>query len=144
VLRFPRGHPMTRWMADICENPARVLVYDGAGCRLRKRLSRILPAGRLRAAVRWGHGGGPHGFTAALVHFGLLHLAQPSEVFYPVPYEQWRCLFEPSPAASACLGPDTHAVHLWNAALGRAVGFDKDDRFPPESLIGVLKGRYLP
>lgn len=139
VLGLPPGHALAEWMLKICEDPNRALPYDGIRLRLRKWKRRLLYPGQ-RGRVRWGESG-PKGLTHAASHLGCLDRAVPIDHFYPVAFDRWQSLFVAGPGA---MRPgDSRAVHLWNNQMKEAPGFDKNGRFPADSVFEQLCARYL-
>jgi hypothetical protein len=136
VLGLPAGDPLAAWMAASCENPNRVLPYDGLRARLRKWKRRYLQGNR-RDRVRWGEYG-PKGLTLAARHLRCLDRALPTAHFYPVSCDDWQQLFAAAPGFT--FPSESRAVHLWNNMLA---GVDKDSRFPPDSPYEDLCRRYL-
>lgn len=142
VLGLPAGHELAAWMAECCENPNRVLPYDGLRIRLRKWRRRYLQGNR-RDRVRWGEYG-PRGLTAAIRYFGLTHRALPAWHFYPVPFERWHRMFEAGSVEAIADLDRARAVHLWQNAMRERPGFDKNGRFPADSPFERLCRLYLP
>ena len=99
--------------------------------------------GNRRNNIDWGEAGGPRGFKQALDHFGLLDRGLPFTAFYPIAPGNWESVFDDTLQADSELFAETRAIHLWNENMRRASGFDKNARFPAESLIEQLKARYL-
>ena len=141
VLKFPRQHPLPRFMADTCRQPNRVLPYDSRKTR-RKKFKRFL-LGNQRNNIAWGEAGGPRGFKQALDHFDLLERALPFTAFYPIAPRNWESVFDDTLKDDIDLFTETRAIHLWNENIRRAPGFDKNASFLSESLIEQLKSRYL-
>jgi len=141
VLGLPAGDPLASWMATICEHPNRWLPYDTLGFRLRKLNRRFLRGDR-RGDARWGESG-PMGLTRAISHFGYMGEALPPSHFYPVPYENFRALFESPRAGSEVRLDGSHAVHLWNNLIERESGGDKGSSFPPDSPFERLCAHFL-
>ena len=141
VLGLPAEHPLAQWMSDACEKPNRVLPYDNVRVRWRKWKRRTLQGDR-RGNVKWGEYG-PVGFTQAVRQFGYVDLALPAQHFYPVPFGEWRSVFEPGNRNWGEKLADARALHLWNEMLRRESGFDKDARFDPSSLFEQLCVRFL-
>ena len=135
VLGLPAGDALAAWMAAGCENPNRILPYDGLGARLRKWKRRYLQGNR-RHRMRWGEYG-PKGLTRAARYFGYLGEALPPPHFYPVPCDEWQRLFSSAP--DFVFPGESHAVHLWNNMLA---GVDKNARFPADSPFETLCRRY--
>lgn len=141
LIKLPPGHALARHLADQCMSPNRILPYDGFRERRRKLVRKYLKGNR-RGDVRWGEAAGPEGFTRALRHFGLLHLAKPFHYFYPVQPKCWRSVFDESFARSDALFRESYALHLWNEAIRKDGRFDKSRDYHPESLFARLLERH--
>jgi hypothetical protein len=141
ILGLPAGHALAAWMSESCEHPNRNLPYDTARTRRRKLRRRLLQGNR-RGNIKWGEYG-PYGFTAAARHLGYADRALPFWHFYPVPYTNWRCIFDTSLAGNPGLVAASAALHLWNEMVRRAPEFDRNGRFPADSLFEQLCSRYL-
>jgi len=141
VLGLPAGHPLAEWLARCCEEPNRILPYDGLSIRFRKWRRRVFDGNR-REGMRWGENG-PHGLTRAARYLGYVDKALPSWHFYPVAPGQYRELFEKPAAGMTASLQNSRAVHLWNHLFVESGQFDKNSRFAPESPFEVLCARYL-
>jgi hypothetical protein len=142
VLGMPAGPPLAQWMSTVCENPNRIVPYDGLRMRLRKWRRRVLQGDR-RERVRWGELG-PKGLTRAARYLGYLRQARPERDFYPVRCEAWQLLFEDSTPSRSLSLDQSYCVHLWNEMTRRQRGFVRDGPFPPDSPFEQLCRRYLP
>jgi hypothetical protein len=140
VLGLPRGHVLAQWMAACCERPNRWLPYDSLKTRRRKLVRRLL--GRGRSNSGWGETG-PRGLTAAAEHFGCAARALPFWHFYPIQHLNWHTVFDTSLRDNPGIVAGSYAVHLWNEMARRQPGFDKNGRFPADSLFEQLCARYL-
>lgn len=140
VLGLPRGHELALWLAQCCEDPNRLLPYDGVAMRLRKWRRRHLQGNR-RDRIRWGENG-PKGLTRAALHLGYAEKALPSWHFYPVPWNAWHSLFE---GGSGACPPfeQSSTVHFYNNQMRNRPGFDKRGRFPADSPFERLCSLYL-
>jgi hypothetical protein len=102
-------------------------------CYARQLLGQPIPATALP------HGTfGPKGVTALAKRHGLTSLAQPREVFYPVPPRSARKVFDPDYRLADVVRPTTLAIHLWNEKL-RDI---KHTAPPVGSLLRSLYERY--
>lgn len=81
---------------------------------------------------------GPKGVTALARRHGLTALAQPQQVFYPVPPRMARRVFEADYRLEDVVTPTTLAIHLWNEKL-RDI---KHTAPPAGSLLRSLYERY--
>lgn len=136
VLGLPPGHALAAWMAAFCEHPHRALPYDDRRMRWRRWRRRWLQGNR-RSNIRWGESG-PAGLTRAAVHLGYAERALPARHFYPLHYRHWRAAFDSSLAGQTDFLADSRALHLWNEMTRREPGFDRNARFPEDSLFEEL------
>ena len=120
----------------VCVRP-----YDNWRRRLRKWQRRTLLGDR-RDRIRWGEYG-PKGLIKALRHFGLIDQALSPGHFNPVSFPEWKRIFSAGQGESL-LQAETRAVHLYNNAFREWPGFDKNGRFPEDSLFESLCRKYLP
>jgi len=141
VLGLPAGHRLAAWMADCCEQPNRFLPYDNARAKRRKLKRRFLQ-GNGRGNLKWGEYG-PDGLTQAVRHFGDAAKALPFWHFFPIHYRNWHTVFDGSLADNPAILGESRALHLWNEMTRRSPGFDKNARFPADSLFEQLCARYL-
>ena len=84
--------------------------------------------------IPWGTTS-PSALTALVREFGLEHLAEPRERFYPVHWRQADWIRDPNVAVDDVAGEDTVAIHLWN----RCISDFKDDPAPPGSFLHRLQ-----
>lgn len=138
VLGLPAGHPLAEWMLRICEQPYRPHPYDNFKTRRRKLMAKWLG---MTSKEQWG-ATGPQGFTRAAQHLGFANLALPFWHFYAIHYLNWRSVFDTSLAGNPTLLSASHGLHLWNEMARRAPGFDKNARFPDDSVFERLCRRY--
>jgi hypothetical protein len=90
------------------------------------------------ATLTWGETGSRL-IAQTLPRFGLESRVQPSEVFCPLDFFDWRRALDPG---TTWTFPDsTRAVHLWHE-MWRQGGQDPDARLPPECLYERLKAMY--
>lgn len=83
--------------------------------------------------IPWGTMG-PVALTAVARKFGLAHLAQPQERFYPVPWQQAEWIADPGTRLQDVISDGTVAVHLWNYCIGPL----KNAPAPPGSFLERL------
>jgi hypothetical protein len=116
IMRLPPNAPVLR---DLVRHiTARVPIDPRWGWHkkawqvVRGFIGRPIPLGKME----WGVAG-----PDALTHFGrrydLAKLAQPIEVFYPVPYSRAADVFNPDIDIEACFTPRTRTIHLWNSHI---------------------------
>ncbi len=113
---------------------------DSVKMRRRKLLRQWLPNSRGR--MTWGETG-PNGLTAAAQHLHCTGAALPFWYFYPISYANWHTVFDSSLRDNPGLIAASYGLHLWNEMSRRSPGFDKNGRFPPDSLFEQLCARYL-
>lgn len=141
VMRFPKGHPLSRSLADLCERPNTIVPYDTLKAKTRKLVRKHLLGDR-RDRIKWGESGGPEGFTRAVEHAGLISAAKPASYFHPIHYSRWRSIYDASFENDMHQLDGSYSVHLWNEMM-RKESMDKGATFHSGSLIGQLKRKYL-
>lgn len=115
VLRLPQDSPIIAPLLRIFE-----LRTTPDWLRAHHYLaSRIVELGRGHAnlfALPWATTG-PHALTALAKRFGLEGEALPSDVFYPVRWQDADWLLDPANSLDDVVTDRTVAVHLWNRHL---------------------------
>lgn len=105
---------------------------------LRARLAarwRLLRTGRTGIAdMPWGSCG-PLALTAVAARFDLLGLADPAEIYSPVPWQRAEWIADPAASLDQWTSPRTRAVHLWNERIKHV----KDHPAPPGSFLARLQ-----
>jgi mannosyltransferase OCH1-like enzyme len=114
IIKAPKGSPAMAYAWDVCQTKE----PDKLG---------------------WGETG-PRLMGEAVERFSLGKYREPSHVFCPVDYLNWRRVLEPD--WNAALHERSYAIHLWNEKW-RAAGQDKNGRYHPDCLYERLKERYL-
>lgn len=140
ILKFPKNHTVTQFLANVCRNPHQILPYDSEEKQSIKRQRQT--QGNERSNIQWGETG-PKGLTAALGHFGLANLRKPKSHFYPIQFNEWKQIFDETFSDGPQRFTETYALHLWNEMMRRDGQFNKNDTFPKNSLIEQLKQLYL-
>jgi hypothetical protein len=132
-MRFPKGHEITRALADVGKEPNRPTPYDTAADR-RRKLIRKYVLGNRRNRVEWGEPAGPVGMTKMFKHHRLLKLAKPYYYFHPIHFSFWRCAWDDTFRDG--LGPfrASYCIHLSNEKIRRGAAMNKDGPFPRHSL----------
>jgi hypothetical protein len=87
------------------------------------------------ASMPWGTTG-PRALTALARLFGLTHLAQPQERFYPVPWQRASWILDPHKALEDVITDQTVAIHLWNHCIR---GILKNESAPEGSFLHRLQ-----
>ena len=141
LMRFPKGHEITRALADVSEEPNMPMPYDSAADR-RRKLFRKYVLGNRRNRVEWGEPSGPTGLTKMLKHHRLLNVAKPYYYFHPLHFSFWHCAWDNTFREGLGFFRESYCVHLWNEKIRRAGAVDKDGPFPPNSLVHQLASRY--
>lgn len=104
---------------------------------------------RFRATARWrlfatGRTGlskmpwgstGPKALTALMRKHGLIHLAAPPEVLYPVRWDRAGWICDPAIRVEDVITPRTASIHLWNERIKQF----KDAPAPPDSFLARLQ-----
>ena len=121
LMRFPKGHPITRRLADLSRSPNTVLEFDSARDRRRKLVRKFL-LGNRRQNVRWGEASGPSGLTKMLKHHDLLKVAKPFYYFYPIHFSFWACAFDDTFREGSAFLDQSYTLHLWNEKIRRMTG----------------------
>ena len=146
VMKFPKGHPFSAYMIDLCKNPNKVLPYDTKSDKRRKLIRRALYKND-PSKIEWGETGGPLGFTRAIKHHQLLDHLKPFTYFYPIPHHNWNAIFDETFKDNHNFFKGSYAVHLWNEMMRKKSlknqDFDKNSKFPDGSFIEHLKQKYL-
>ncbi len=95
----------------------------------------LLRRGRVAVGTMpWGTSG-PRGLTALARTHGLSHLAQPRDVFYPMPWQQAEWILDPDIQLDQVLSPRTIGIHLYNEMIKDA----KAQPAPPGSFLERLQ-----
>jgi hypothetical protein len=141
LMRFPKGHEITRALADVGKEPNRPMPYDTAADR-RRKLIRKYVLGNRRHRVEWGESGGPVAMTKMFKHHRLLKLAKPYYYFHPIHFSFWRCAWDDTFRDGLGLFQASYCIHLWNEKIRRGGAMNKDGPFPRHSLIQQLTSRY--
>ena len=96
---------------------------------------RLLASGRSGLArMPWGSAG-PQALTALMRRFGLLGLALPADVLYPVHYLDADWIRDPGVKLEQVIMPRTRSIHRWNECIK---GF-KEQPAPPGSFLARLQ-----
>jgi hypothetical protein len=141
LIRFPKGHPITRQLADVSREPNMVMPYDSPRDRRRKLVRRYL-LGNRRTNTRWGEASGPAGLTRMLKHHDLMGIAKPYYYFYPLHFSFWACAFDDTFREGPAFLDQSYCLHLWNEKIRRMTGVDKDGPFRKHSLVHQMMKRY--
>lgn len=139
VLWLQKDDPFLSWMKRLTE--ARVPIPGHLPIRKKlEQLGRAL-VGRPRPLNKFGRCViGPGEFTDFLRRANRLKQAEPIEVFYPLPHEQFSMAFDPAANVEAFFTPRTRAVHLWNNSLVQS-GLLKAPP-PPGSFVARMCDQY--
>lgn len=141
LMRFPKGHELTRQLADVSKDPNKAMPFDSAADKRRKLIRKYLRGNR-RNDIEWGEPSGPSGLTRMIKHAGLWKIAKPYYYFHPVHFSFWGCAFDNTFQDGMDFFSASYCVHLWNEKIRRAARFDKDGPFLKGSLVQTLMERY--
>jgi len=115
VFRAPADSPVVSDLLAPFDRGARP-----AGLSLRQRAvllrRRMMGQRPTLADMPWGSTG-PNALTRILRRHGLLHLAQPADVFSPMPYLEADWIVRPGLTLDDVATPRTITVHLWNELI---------------------------
>lgn len=140
MLKFPKGHFLTKYMADICKKPNMILKYDPFRTRVKKVLRML--SGNNRNRIGWGEAGGPVGFRKALLHFDLMKYSEPVYAFYPIEDRAWQVIFDDTyKSYPSMLCKESYAIHLWNEHIRRDSSFTINT-YDKNSLFSYLLEKY--
>lgn len=133
ILRMPPDSPLLRPLLRIFDE---LWVMPWLSWRTKPLAYwRLLTTGKIGLAeLPWGSAG-PAALTWLTRSFGLAHLALPSEVFYPVAWQDADWIRDPGKKLEDAIGPATVSVHLWNE---RIKGY-KDRAAPGGSVLAQLQ-----
>lgn len=141
VIGANAGDPLFEFLSAQCKEPNTPLPYDNRRDRRRKFLRRYFQ-GNQQGNLKWGETG-PIGLTKAMQHFKRLEQVLPVTAFYPIHPTCWNTIFDTTYPSVDRYFPDSYAIHLWNEMIRRTPGYGKDKTYPTNSLIEVLKQKYL-
>ena len=115
VLKLPSGSGMLNDMRNIPDKNW-LPPHFGLQKRLQYYWMRLRQGDVDLDDLPWGSAG-----PAMLTYVARKHkktsLAQPIDVFYPVPYLKAKSLFEDASIVEGMLTPRTRGIHMWNSAL---------------------------
>lgn len=141
VLSFPAGHEVMTALERQMADPAEPMGWDDPGQLAVKSCWRAsMPDVKQRQMHAEWSLGGPEGFTRALKHNDLFHLAEPQSTFNPVHYTGWRWSFDGTLFEGHPLFSDTLAIHLW-AELQRREP-DALEYMSTESIVAQLMRKH--
>ncbi len=143
VIGFPAHHPMMEALRRSAEDPASPTPWDSDEERhSREALKRDCPAvEERRRRAPWGHCG-PEGFTRALRHFNLLHLAKQPSQLYPLHYTVWRKCYNGDCHLRSTELTNAWAIHLWGEMLRNEP--DAWENLSRNGIVGELLDKHLP
>jgi hypothetical protein len=141
LMRFPKGHAITRALADVSREPNQPMPYDTSTDR-RRKLVRKYVLGNRRNRVEWGEPSGPTGLTKILRYHKLFKIAKPYYYFHPLHFSFWRCAWDDTFRDGLDFFDASYCIHLWNEKIRRVGGVDKNGPFAPRSLVRQLASRY--
>jgi hypothetical protein len=138
VLRLPSEHLALREIEYFALQDVPVPFWWSRWRRWRQHLSGLVGRHVSAEEMPWGTFG-PEALTEALRRHGLLHLARPREVFYPIHWSEARLIFGPSDKIERSITSETIAVHLWGDSNQR----ERREQPPPHgSWIASMCERF--
>lgn len=141
IMRFPAGHQVLSDITARCERPYSPSPWSPPMERWRM-LVRRLRYGNRPDATTFGQIGAPL-LRMAVAHHGLQRFACPPQYFYPVPSDKWRDIFDGTLKGGMSGLDEAYCLHLWNEGM-RYSHFDKNGKFPADSVFEILRSRYAP
>ncbi len=143
ALKFPIRHPVSGELARLAADPAQYMPWDTeAEKRAKDALrARFLSAEERHRHVPWCYCG-PSGVTRALLHFGLFEHAAPSSRTHPVPWTQWRRLYDGTLHLNSPEFSNAWSIHLWGELVRREP--DAWDNMHRHSVVSELLDRHFP
>jgi len=116
VLRLLPNSPLHRDFLALIEDPSAKFPWIKRRKLMRARIKSMLYGKPKAAFLPWG-AVGPDGLTALLQRHEQLDLAQPRDVFYPLPHLEADRLGDPAFDLQSVVTPATRCIHLWNDML---------------------------
>lgn len=137
VLRLPPDSPVLASMIDFVQQPVIVPPWWRFHKRAKQKVAALF--GKHQRFYEFGYAQvGPRLVTYSLTTAGLLPLAQPSDVFYPIDYRHTARFFDPGDEVERSFTARTRAVHLFNNTLKEF----KRQPPPPGSFIARMCEKY--
>ena len=119
VLRIPAGSPLLDDLLGIFTPQRRLLEpHLPLGRRLEVAVRRVFGDAVAPEHMQFG-ATGPFALTHYLKQRNMLHLVQPTAVFYPIPYEDIPALMQPGSSIESAIRPETLGIHIWRSQLTR-------------------------
>jgi hypothetical protein len=117
VLRLPPDSPVIDAVLALFERPV-VPTWLRPPDRVRAHWRAWRTGGVDLATLPWGVAG-PAALTVLARRNGLLHYAEPRDVFYSYGWEEAAWIFDPRQSIDAHVTPQTRALHLYNYMVAR-------------------------
>ena len=117
ILKLPPDCPA---LSDLCSIPINrqyIPPWFSTSKRLKFQLRRLIGRGGVED-LPWGTVG-PTALTYFLQKHNLFSHAQPSDIFYPLPSDQFNLLFDPELSVADLVSQRTITIHLSNTVLKR-------------------------
>jgi hypothetical protein len=122
VLRLPPASPCLQRLIALGRSEVVVPPQWSSVRRMSQRLRSLFGQHIPFEKLEWG-ATGPLALTRLIFDLRLLHLCQPVDVFYPVPWQHASHLFQPDATlVESALTSNTRAVHLWNDRIKHLKG----------------------
>jgi len=113
VLRLPSGSRPLRDLVAYTDARVPVPPWWPLKDRIRQRALGVVGRHQRAEDMTWGSFG-PRALTDALQRHHLSDRALPSEVFYPILWEETALFYQPKDVVAARLTGETIGVHLWS------------------------------
>jgi len=132
VLRFDAGSRLLASLTALYEDKEPAFPWVTRKNRLRAQLKSLMTGQPTIAHLPWGSLG-PNAITYLAKQQGQAERAQPTDVFYPLPWERAQHLAEAGFDLDRFIAPTSLTIHLWNEAIG-----PKRDKPDPGSFLARL------
>ena len=141
IIKFPPKHPLMRDVASRAHHPFSPFPWSTPLERWRLFWRRF-KRGNSPTSIKPGQIG-PKLFENALTHYQLMSFSRPAQYFYPVPMKEWLDVFDGTLEGGMSRLDSSYTIHLWNETM-RSQDFDKNARFPANSVFEQLRAKYDP
>jgi hypothetical protein len=113
ILKLPADSALFAYVEKLAKSRVPFPSYWGPRKRIKQLLRACVGMQRTIERLDWG-AVGPRALTHYALTSGLAELAQPVEVFYPIPTQDAAIAFDPDAKVESRLSSETRTVHLWN------------------------------
>jgi hypothetical protein len=116
IIKLPIGSPILADLRALLAAKPVILPWWGPSTRLRQRCLGLVGRDRDLSELPWGSTG-PKAITHFARKYGLVGLAKPKGVFYPLNWKDAEDIFKPAEVVTARITENTICVHLWNQMI---------------------------